>query len=472
MTDNDPTLLWHDYETFGQNPASDRPAQFAALRTDLDLNPVDDPVVIYCQVPNDYLPQPEACLITGITPQLANRKGVCEAQFAALVHEQFSRPNTCAVGYNSIRFDDEVSRHLFYRNFYDPYAREWQHGNSRWDVLDLMRAAYALRPEGIDWPLDEDGLPSFRLERLSEANHIEHANAHDALADVHATIEMARKVKLAQPKLYDYLFALRNKRRVTELLDMIHLKPLVHISGMFPAAQGCASYVVPLAWHPTNKNAAIMVNLAEDLTPLLELDVDTLRQRLYTRRDELPDGAGRPPLKLVHINKCPVLAPAKTLTETRADQLGIDREQCRLSLNLLRQHPQLRDKVCMVFQDDGVAGTETDPDKLLYRGGFFSHADKAAMEIIRQTPAEQLVDKTFHFNDPRLPEMLLRYRARNFPQNLTPEEEQRWQLHRQQVLQSRAADFQFSLEQLAQEHQHNERKMKILSALLEYAQQL
>jgi exodeoxyribonuclease-1 len=97
-------------------------------------------------------------MVTGITPQEAREKGVNEAEFARRIHDLFTVPNTCVVGYNNIRFDDEVTRNIFYRNFYDPYAWSWQNRNSRWDLLDIMRACYALRPEGINWPENDEGL--------------------------------------------------------------------------------------------------------------------------------------------------------------------------------------------------------------------------------------------------------------------------------------------------------------------------
>jgi len=193
------TLYWHDYETFGADPSRDRPVQFAGLRTDLDLNRIGEPLVLYARPANDFLPQPQACLVTGISPQLALERGVPECEFIERILQELARPGTCGAGYNSLRFDDEVTRYTLYRNFHDPYAREWQHGNSRWDIIDLVRTACALRPEGIEWPLREDGLPSFRLEDLTGANGISHGAAHDALADVEATIALARLVRQRQP---------------------------------------------------------------------------------------------------------------------------------------------------------------------------------------------------------------------------------------------------------------------------------
>ena len=285
---NQPGFLFHDYETFGTSPSLDRPSQFAAIRTDEDLNVVGEPEVFYCRLADDYLPQPQAVMVTGITPQEANAKGDNEAAFARRVHDLFTVPKTCIVGYNNVRFDDEVTRNIFYRNFYDPYAWSWQHDNSRWDLLDVMRACYALRPEGINWPENDEGLPSFRLEHLTVANGIEHSNAHDAMADVYATIAMAKLVKTQQPRLFDYLYAHRNKRKLATLIDVPQIKPLVHVSGMFGAARGNTSLVAPLAWHPDNRNAVIMVDLAGDIA---SISVRCWRSKIPCARRMLTDWA-------------------------------------------------------------------------------------------------------------------------------------------------------------------------------------
>lgn len=466
------TFLIHDYETFGQHPALDRPAQFAGVRTDADFNIIEEPLVIYCRPSDDYLPQPEAVMITGITPQVALTRGVSEAEFSRQINQMFSVPGTCIMGYNNIRFDDEVSRNIFYRNFYDPYAYSWQNGNSRWDLLDVLRTCYALRPEGINWPENEEGLPSFKLEHLSKANGIEHENAHDAMADVYATIALAKLVKQAQPKLFDYLFQLRNKHKVSALLDIANMKPLVHISGMFGALRGNTSLVAPLAWHPDNKNAVIMCDLAGDMSPLLELDTDALRERLYTRRSELRSDQPPAPLKLVHINKCPVLAPDQTLRPENAERLGLDRQRCMDNLQLLRNHPELRDKVVAVFAEAEPFKASDDVDAQLY-DGFFSDADRSAMQIIRETLPQNLPALDLTFNDKRVLPLLFRYRARNFPTTLTDDEQRRWQLHRQAVLTpERLQAYIHQLEELYNRHEDEPEKLAQLKELFEYARQL
>ena len=399
-----PTILWHDYETWGIAPKFDKPSQFAAIRTDLDLNIIGEPEVFYCQPPQDYLPQPEACLVTGITPQKAQREGLSEAEFAARIHGLFSQADTCVAGYNSIRFDDEVSRYLFYRNFYDPYSREWQNGNSRWDIIDLVRACYALRPEGIEWPtVERDGkqVVSFRLELLTKANGIDHEAAHDAMSDVYATIAMAKLIKDKQPKLYDFIFNLKNKRQVAELIDVYNMTPIVHTSSKVSSDHGCTSWFAPIGYHPTNKNAVIVVDLAKDPAPLFELTSEQIKTRLYTRHDDLAPDELPISVKLIHINKCPVIAPAKTLLPENAKRLNIPRELCLKNLALLKAHDNLRDKLSDVFAVEYDNSTPVDPEQALYSGSFFSHGDKAQMDILRELPPEQLGSHPFQFQDER-----------------------------------------------------------------------
>lgn len=464
-----PTILWHDYETWGADTRRDRPAQFAAIRTDLDLNIIGEPIELYCELANDYLPAPQACFVTGLTPQKVNRLGMPETQFIEKINEIFSQPNTTVAGYNNIRFDDEITRQTLYRNFQDPYAREWQNGCSRWDIIDLVRTCYALRPEGIEWPTNDDGIVSFRLELLTAANNIAHEGAHDAISDVIATIEMAKLIKTKQPKLFDYVFNLRRKAQVSKLFDLVNFTPLVHISSKIPAASGCSTYIAPVAYHPTNKNAMICLNLNMDLTPLLELTPHDIVERMYTKRSEL--GNLLPiALKLIHVNKCPVIAPAKTLTKEAADQHGIDRVLCRKNLDLLLANPQLRETVTQVYQIQNDHPEEKNPDLMLYSGGFFSHHDKNAMERLLQTPPEQLPAVTFNFEDKRLDEMLFRYRARNYPLTLSASEQQRWNDYRMNTMDGQG--YAYQLETLALEHGSDERKMAILKALFEYASSL
>jgi exodeoxyribonuclease I len=430
---SDSTFFWHDYETFGTDTQRDRPCQFAGIRTDVDFNVVGEPLVVYCKPSADYLPDPYACLVTGITPQLAAEKGVCEAEFIRVIHEQMAVPGTCTVGYNNIRFDDEVTRNTLYRNFYDPYAREWQNQNSRWDIIDVARAAQALRPEGITWPLNEDGWPSFRLEELTQANGIEHGSAHDALSDVYATIAFARLLRDKQPKLFNYLYTQRQKQPVQKLLQKPGNQPLVHVSGMYSAQQQRLAVVLPLCEHPSNSNGVIVYDLSEDPKSLLELNAENIRLRIFTAASELPDDVTRIPLKTVHVNKCPVLAPINVLRAQDRERLNIDLDKCYSHRDQILADQGLAHKVAEVFSQQYNAET-SDPDLMLYSGGFFSPHDRSQMNKIRVAPVATLTGIQPKFQDQRLPEMWFRYRARNYPQCLNKSESQAWYEHCRAVL--------------------------------------
>ncbi|MGS2720084.1 exodeoxyribonuclease I [Paraglaciecola aestuariivivens] len=472
------TIYWHDYETWGANPQKDFPCQFAGIRTDLDLNIIGEPMMLYSQIPNDCLPHPQACLVTGITPQVSLQKGVPERDFIAKILAEFSQPNTCVAGYNNIRFDDEVTRFTLYRNFYDPYAREWQNGNSRWDIIDLARACYALRPEGINWPTNEEGIPSFKLQDLTQANNIEHQDAHDAMSDVYATIAIAKLIKNAQPKLYHYLFELRQKTKVQGLIDFQNLVPLVHVSSKIPASQGCCTWVVPIAPHPVNKNALIVLNLALDPTPLFHLSVEQIIEKLYTPNALLAENEQRLPIKLIHLNKCPVLAPAKTLTDDNAKRLGIDRQACLANLQRIKANTQCFEKLQKVYAEQN-SQPQQDPEQALYSGGFFSNHDKQLMQQVVNASEQQLTDLALPFEDSRLNTLLFRYRARNAPHSLSNSELERWQRFRHFKFSDEASpasikipEFLVQLEQLSQEHARQPEKIEILKALYKYAHSL
>ncbi|QFU74825.1 exodeoxyribonuclease I [Halioglobus maricola] len=427
------TFYWHDYETFGADPSRDRAVQFAGLRTDAELNPIGEPLVIFSRPADDFLPQPQACLVTGITPQQAKAEGMPEAEFIQRIHAELAEPGTCGVGYNSIRFDDEVSRYTLYRNFYDPYAREWQNGNSRWDIIDMVRACYALRPEGINWPEREDGLPSFRLEDLTAANGISHEDAHDALSDVHATIAVARLIRDKQPRLFDYVMQNRDKRSAGAMLDIEAMKPVLHVSGMFGAARHNIALIVPLAMHPSNKNEVICFDLMADPAALDHTPAE-IASLLFARKDDLPEGVERPGLKSVHLNKCPILVTAKMADTATAERVGISGDTCRAHLSALREMRAGSGSEFTAKLQAIYAGRKfdeiTDPDRMLYSGGFFSEPDKRLMDQIRSATPEELADTSFSFVDGRLAEMLFRYRARNYPESLSTEERAHWEEYR------------------------------------------
>ncbi|MGL4515809.1 MAG: exodeoxyribonuclease I, partial [Shewanella sp.] len=293
--------------------------------------------------------------------------------------------------------------------------------------------------------------------------------AHDALSDVYATIAMAKLIKEKQPKLYNYYFELRRKAAVSAQVDVLNMQPLAHVSSKISAQHGCTTLIAPVAHHPTNKNAVICVNLAMDLSPLFELDVEQIKTRMYTPRSELAEDEFPIPVKQIHINKCPFITSAKILDDTQAARLNIDKDFARAQYKRLKSHPELREKLAQLFESDAES-TISDPDLMLYSGGFFSPADKAKMEIIRHTAPQNLAALALQFDDSRIPEMLFRYRARNYPELLDYQESLRWR----EFCQARLADqdYLLKLENLLQDTEANETKQKLLSALCHYLRDL
>lgn len=467
------TFLWHDYETFGINPRVDRPSQFAAIRTDADLNVIGEPIMLYCQPTPDYLPDPVSCLITGITPQVCLERGIPEHEFAAQIEAALSQPGTIGVGYNTIRFDDEFTRFMLWRNLRDPYAREWQNNCGRWDLMDVVRTAYALRPDGINWPMKDISpeelasiaakeatnatnniaykiintpatgqnspqKPSFKLEDLTQANGLAHEAAHDALSDVRATIDLARLIKKTNPKLFDFCLSLHKKDRVAAELGLPttlqNARPFLHISGMFPSTKGCIAIMFPLAMHPTNKNEMIAWDLAHDPSELALLKPGEVRLRMFTKSSDLPAGMTRLPIKTIHLNKSPmVISSLKTLTAEMAQKWGIDIAAQMQNAEKATELPDMSALWPVIFkrpeaENAAAPDAAIDVEADLY-GGFVGNNDRRRLtQLIALTP-DKLAEARTGFEDERLEELVFRYKARNFPDILNDDEQERWHEH-------------------------------------------
>ena len=468
------SIYWHDYETFGIDPKYDRLSQFAGIRTDEELNIISDPLTLYCKPADDCLPDPYACMVTGITPQKALADGINEAEFISAIHKEFSKPGTCIAGFNNIRFDDEFTRNALYRNFFNAYAHEWQHGNSRWDIIDTVRLTRALRPEGINWP-EQDGRPSIRLELLTAANSIIHEAAHDAMSDVYATIAVAKLIKEKQPRLYHYIYGMRKKAEVSQQINLRTREAILHVSSRYSAERGAIAMVMPICQHPVNKNGFIVYDLGVHPEEFFTADAEEMAARLYTPAADLPEGVSRIPLKQIHINKCPVIVPLKTMDSSAAERLNIDIDLCVQHRELILQHiDEFAAKTAAIFQQSDFPEV-SDPDGQLYSGGFFSRDDNQRMDTIRNTPVSELAALHFNFDDPRLETMLFRYRARNFPETLSKEDKKQWDDYRQDKFSNPATShrtmnqFLTEIDSIRQAPDTIGSQLAVLEDLVEYA---
>jgi len=317
--------------------------------------------------------------------------------------------------------------------------------------------------------------PASRASNLNisaTANHIEHLGAHEALSDVVATIGLARLIRDRQPRLFDWALKMRDQHHVMNLLNPAKPEALLHTSSRIPANRGCTTLVLPLSIYPDRKKSVIVYDLMTDPDALLNLTADEITDRLFTPASDLPEGVERIPLKAIHTNHVPMVAPAATLKNVDCQRIGLDPERCfKHAEKLIQVLPQIRNKVMDVFKPY-PPGADTDPDQMIYSGGFFSNTDRRLMDKIRNTAPDKLTQLSWPFKDSRLKEMLFRYRARNFPATLSSDEYQLWQTQRLARLNRPADQRQLNPESFTTEisaarlsHTADSKALKILDQL-------
>jgi exodeoxyribonuclease-1 len=469
------TFYFYDLETSGFNPRQARIMQFAGQRTDMDLKPIGEPDNILIRMTPDTLPDPDAILVTGITPQATLTDGITEAEFSKYITSKVFTPNTIAVGYNNIRFDDEFIRYTLWRNFYDSYEWHWKDGCSRWDLLDVVRMTRALRPEGIQWPFATDGKPSNRLEYLSKVNKLDHANAHDALSDIMATIEVARLIKTKQPKLFEYLLNMRGKQKVQALVTAG--QPVIYTSGRYPSEYEKTTIAVRVGDNP-HKQGAIMYDL--------RIDPDQFTQLSPQKLAELWSAWGRDapyfPIKTLAYNKAPAVAPLSVLNDEAKERLKIDMEEIKENLLKLQKAKEFSAKLLEALNTNQpksqstLVVNEQEVDGLLY-DGFVGDQDKTKLRVVRAADAKELSDLNLEFSDERLKVMLPLYKARNFPKFLSNDEQEHWDEFRKHRLldggeKSRAARFFKRLNELSSTVAADSENQYLLEELNLYGQSI
>ena len=485
------SFFFYDLETSGLSSREDRIMQFAGLRTDLDLNPVAEPVNILLKLPDDTLPSPGAIAVTKITPQMT-QQGLSEAEFCRYVTDEIFIPGTCSLGFNSVRFDDEFMRHLFWRNFYDPYEWQWKDDRSRWDILDVVRMTRALRPEGINWPVQQKEVKgemvevkTNRLELITKLNHIEHEHAHDALADVYATVAVAKLIKEKQPELFNYLLKMRDKKQVSRLVNLENPVPFVYTSGRYSSEYDKTTVAFPIA--PSKNGNVLVWNLRYSAESFLQAG-----DRIFDMGDR-PLGRGRPeayasrgtpdalraeganavgdnsrqdpmskipkvtsqlagtslPVKELKYNRCPAVAPLGVLDKNNGwEKIGLDKETVQKNLQELLKHPEIAEQAREANENRPEFPKAVDPESALY-DGFLDDKDRNLCGLVRTANKNQLADLHPEFTDERLEPLLLHYKAKNFPDTLSEDEYQKWQEYRLARLQRQAGSFEKQLEELA-----------------------
>lgn len=425
------TIFFYDLETTGLNPRSDRIMQFAGQRTNMNLEPIGDPVNLLIKTSEDTLPSPYAIMVTKITPQSTQADGFTEAEFCKYVMDEIFTPGTIAMGYNSVRFDDEFMRNIFWRCFYDPYEWQWKDGRSKWDLLDVVRMTRALRPEGINWPVTEEGKATNRLELITKENGISHEHAHDALSDVDALIDVTRLIKEKQPKLFNYLFAMRDKKSVQQLVNLDKPAPFVYSSGRYSAEFEKTTVAYPIA--PAKNGNVLVFDLRQNLDELLA--------------QEEPQYF--PAVKELKYNHCPAVAPLGVLEQGDGwGKIKLSKEQIDKNLKALLAHPDFVERMRSENENREEFPPAVDAESALY-DGFLDDADRTSCSAVRRAKLNDLADFHPDFHDPRLPELLLHYKARNFERALTESEHKKWEEYRMARIKSQQNSYIKAIQDLA-----------------------
>jgi len=464
------TFFFYDLETSGLSAQEDRIMQFAGIRTDTDLDQIGEPFNMLVKLNDDTLPSPEALMVTGITPQQTVDDGYSEAEFSRILASDIFKPDTIIVGFNNIRFDDKFIHHLFWRNFYDSYEWSWKEGRSRWDLLDVVRMTRALRPEGIEWPVDEKGEPTNKLELISKANNIGHFKAHDALSDVQALIAMTKLIRDKQPQLYDYLLKMRDKKEIKKLVNLDNKQPFVYVSGRFDSVYNKATVVFPLT---SGKNGNVVVyDLRYDPTPFIELVSKELAKKLFaTQQERQSDDFIRLPVKELQYNRAPAVAPIGVLTQNDGwNKIKLDEITIEKHKKILLSAPGFAENIRTVFENREEYKKSPDPEAQLY-DGFVPDIDKLRIETVCNATERELADFHPSFTDERLDPLLLHYKARNFPKSLAEDEVVEWEKWRVARITVNLPAFAESLQKLSSSTT-DENKLFVLQELHLWAENI
>jgi len=441
------TFFFYDLETSGLSARSDRVMQFAGIRTDMDLNQIGESVNILVKLNDDTLPSPEAVMVTGISPQQTLEEGYTEAEFAKMLINDIFTPDTVAVGFNNIRFDDEFIRHLFWRNFFDAYEWSWKEGRSRWDLLDVVRMTRALRPEGITWPVDEKGVATNRLELISKVNDLDHFKAHDALSDVEALIAVTKLVREKQPQLYDYLLKMRDKNEIKKLVNLDYKQPFVYVSGRYDVEFNKATVSFPLT---AGKNGNVIVyDLRYDPTPFIEMNSKDLAEKLYaTWEERQADDFVKLPVKEMQYNRAPAVAPLSVLEQGDGwKKIKLDIDTVNKHKKILLSAPGFAENIRSLYENREEFKRSIDAEAQLY-DSFVSDGDRLRIETVRNAKQNELADFHPNFVDERLDPLLLHYKARNFPKSLSEEEAIEWEKWRSDRITNSLPSFMSSLQKI------------------------
>lgn len=325
-------IKWYDSESSGVNLDFDQIYQAAIVSTDLNLNLIKGGEKEFiCKPRIDINPHPMAFLTHKLDIDMLKEKGMTEFELAQKISNEFlSGPSNVIAGYNTVSFDDELVRRLLFRNMLDPYTHEWRDGNFRFDAFKMVQVVYALRPEMLTWRKNSEGKDSLKLEHLVADNNLGSHKAHDAVGDCYATINLVRHLKDQNPKLFQHMLRLTDKKEVNKILfnepKIENRRPVINISTIYGNGKKYGSVALPIISDLSNQNKALCIDLTQDPSELFAMSAPDINKFLFTKRELLAADDPRVPAIGIASNKLPALLEMRpnTLSDNVAMRMDID----------------------------------------------------------------------------------------------------------------------------------------------------
>jgi exodeoxyribonuclease-1 len=387
------TYLFYDIETTGLNKAFDQVLQFAAIRTDLNLQEIER-YEINVKLNPDIIPSPYA-LITHHIGLKENAESFSEFSAIKQIHQYFNHPGTISLGYNTLGFDDEFLRFSFYRNLLPPYTHQFANNCSRMDLYPMTLMYFLFKPHVLNWPTHE-GKTTLKLEYLNSANQLTEGRAHNAMVDVEATLELARRL-FKEREMWDYVKDYFNKK-----IDQERLQPLQNntIALMVDGRLRDHAYLAPVLYvgqHRHYKNQLLWLQLdSPELTKITKNNI-TETTRVTNKK------CGEPyfilPLKdrfttQLHPKRRALAEHNKKWLETNPESL----------------------KLITDYYTDYQYPTypNTDVEASLYLNGFYSAEEESFCRLFHKVPPKEKARLTEELHFPKLKTLALRILGRHF----------------------------------------------------------
>ena len=380
-------FVFYDTETTGSDTFYDQILQFAAIRTDDALNEIDR-FEIRCRIQPHILPAPGALFVTGVTlDQLSDPALPSHFEMAAAIHRKLTEWSPAVfAGYNSLEFDEDLLRQAFYQSLLPPYLTN-TNGNSRLDIMRLALAVNEFEPGHLEIPRRPDGETTFKLDRLAPANGFLHPNAHDALADVEATIFLARLMKDKAPWIWDHLIRMGQKAEAVRHALEAH----VRLYTDFPYNKPNHWLVSAIAVDPSKSGNVIAFNLAHDPAELLSVGDESLKKWAATRPK---------PLRTIKANSSPILLDME-MARDRADLMKIGEPEIVRRAQLLRGSAELRHRLLQAYIETREVYEESPMlEEQIYRG-FPGSRDAALMREFHRASWPARAEVAEQFEDDR-----------------------------------------------------------------------